>query len=264
MLPPPEAETKGAVVDPVLGLKLDQIAFDRRPPVGALVIGLCAQFMRPVDPLTRQRYPRAQPRRFGVAAALRRADLALALPVLPEFRRCQPGALRRGGRVLQSLAFGAIGDQPRLDLRRVVGMRIHCQLGHRLDVGVLAARDGGGEHVAHRVGRHHRRMLAAIKGQHRVDFPDIAGVRHTCDFRHRFDIVIRAACEGGVDHRAHRIGQRRIERHKEGWNRIGQHRIHERRVRLRRVGGFLRRVRRADDNGERQAKRGQSGESDHR
>jgi hypothetical protein len=51
------------------------------------------------------------------------------------------------------LPFGAIGDHPRLDLGRLIGIRFLSQLGHRLDIAILAAGDGGGEHLAHQVGR---------------------------------------------------------------------------------------------------------------
>src|SRR3546814_5588535 len=86
MFPPAEAKGEGALVDPVLRFQLGQIAFDRRLAVGALIIGLRAQLVRPVDPLARDRESGADTRRTGVAAALRRAALPLAFPVIPDFR----------------------------------------------------------------------------------------------------------------------------------------------------------------------------------
>src|SRR3546814_13081384 len=73
------------------------------------------------SPLAREREAGADTRRAGVAAALRRADLSLALPVFPEFRRRQFRACGRRRFVLQSLPFGAIGDDLFLDFRGVLG-----------------------------------------------------------------------------------------------------------------------------------------------
>src|SRR3546814_18187726 len=110
MFPPAEAKGEGALVDPVLRFQLGQIAFDRRLAVGALIIGLRAQLVRPVDPLARDRESGADTRRTGVAAALRRADLPLDFPVLPEFPRRPLTAGRRRRFALPTPPFRPYGN----------------------------------------------------------------------------------------------------------------------------------------------------------
>src|SRR3546814_20033745 len=94
---------------------------DRGRAVGALIIGLRHDPVAPVDPLAVERDAEAEADRIGVTAALRCADLALALPILPEFRRGELGARRLGRRLLLGRAPGAIVGQQRADLGPLPG-----------------------------------------------------------------------------------------------------------------------------------------------
>src|SRR3546814_10473597 len=66
-------------------------------------------------------------------------------------------------------------------------------------------------------------MAASIVSEQGVDFADIGRMGLARELCNRFDIVIIAARKGGVDHRAHRIGQRRIGRHEHGRKRSEEH-----------------------------------------
>src|SRR3546814_18267071 len=108
--------------------------------------------MVPVDPLAVERDAQAEAGRIGVAAALRRADLSLALPILPEFRLREPGSRRiRGGPFFRRAPSAIIGQQ-RVDLGQFLGAGLLRQLAARLDLAVLLARPRAGHHPAPRVG----------------------------------------------------------------------------------------------------------------
>src|SRR3546814_19394771 len=112
---------------------------DRGRAVGALIIGLRHDPVAPVDPLAVERDAEAEADRIGVTAALRCADLALALPILPEFRRGELGARSLGRRLLLGRAPGAIVGQPRVDLGHMLGAGFLRELADRPDVALLLA-----------------------------------------------------------------------------------------------------------------------------
>src|SRR3546814_18062315 len=89
--PTPEAEGEGTVVEPRLRLIFGDEFLDRGRAVGALIIGLRKDPVDPVAHLVVERDAVAEAYRNGVTAALRCADLDLALPITPEFSRAQVG-----------------------------------------------------------------------------------------------------------------------------------------------------------------------------
>src|SRR3546814_17264715 len=93
--------------------------------------------MVPVDPLAVERDAQAEAGRIGVAAALRRADMSLALPILPEFRLREPGSRRiRGGPFFRRAPRAINGHQP-VGLGQLLGAGLLCQLAPRPEMPIL-------------------------------------------------------------------------------------------------------------------------------